>query len=224
MCDPCQWHHHRIGRLWCPPGAVGRLLIPFGWQWITPIFIALESFPFLFVHMFLGLLYLFSLCLLCVLPCLPVLCLTWCPCCSLFPLLSLFNLLLFILFSSLSLLCLIGLLVFFCCHHLFVVAGCVLFFWGGRKSHSQNSSRRGCRWAKLTQKRRHAKTTWCKPMRFTCLLDDKANCIHGLWICSFHGCSLMSLLDIVDMCLRIGISAALMKISTFTNHLEMTCF
>lgn len=46
MCDPCQWHHHRIGRLWCPPGAVGRLLMPFGWKWFTPIFIALESSAF----------------------------------------------------------------------------------------------------------------------------------------------------------------------------------
>ena len=116
-------------------------------DWLEVIYTHIHSFrilPLLFVHMFLGVLYLFPLCLLCVLPCFPVLCLTWCPCCSLFPLLSLFNLLLFILFSSLSLLCLVGLLVFFAviiC--LWLLA--VFYFLGGRKSHSQNSSRRGCR-------------------------------------------------------------------------------
>ena len=126
MCDPCQWHHHRIGRLWCPPGAVGRLLMTFGWKWFTPIFIALESSPFYLSTCFLGYcIYFPYVCCVC-LPCLPVLC----PCCSLFPLLSWFNLLLFILFSSLFLLCLVGLLVFFFCHHLFVVAGCVLFLGG----------------------------------------------------------------------------------------------
>lgn len=96
--------------------------------WLDVIYTHIHSFrilPVLFVHMFLGVLYLFPLCLLCVLPCLPVLC----PCCSLFPLLSWFNLLLFILFSSLFLLCLVGLLVFFAviiC--LWLLA--VFYFWG----------------------------------------------------------------------------------------------
>ena len=222
MCDPCQWHHHRIGRLWCPPGAVGRLLMPIGWKWFTPIFIALESSPFYLSTCFLGycIYFPYVCCVFCLvslfcvlLGVLVVLCFPCCLCLTCF-----------CLSCSLRSLCCVWLVCLFFLLSSFV-CGCWLcfIFWG-----------EGNPTAKIQVAEAAGEPSWLGkedtpkiPDVSLCVLLVcwmKVNCIHGLWICSFHCCSLMSLLDIVDMCLRIGISAALMKISTFTNHLEMTCF
>lgn len=222
MCDPCQWHHHRIGRLWCPPGAVGRLLMPFGWKWFTPIFIALESSPFYLSTCFLEYCIYF-----------PYVSYVFCLVCLFCLLLGVFVVFVYpIVFVWLAfvypvLFALFVVFGWFACFFLLssFVCGCwpCFIFWG-----------EGNPTAKIQVAEAAGEPSWLGkedtpkiPDVSLCILLVcwmKVNCIHGLWICSFHCCSLMSLLDIVDMCLRIGISAALMKISTFTNHLEMTCF